>query len=447
MTYIVLSFDVEDYVNPHAADGILRCAELLRRHGVRGAFNVVGYLATALEAWGRQDVIDALRYHEIETHSLAHSMHPTINEYTDLEDFDEALSEFLRRETEARDILYRVFGVRHLPAGCPPGNSVSYVAHYGYAEMGIPFYAGDALVDPVRGRPLFYCNMLTEDYHTYMERFLFQWSHEEILAHLDRIAETNEVYVIAHHPQLGYIAEFCDERNFKGENTPPEQYRLSPLRPAEEIEHFYQQMEFLVTALLNDPRFRIVTYEELNDIYDLPRAPICRETVAAVAPQLRQHLFPVTLPDSYCLCDLALGCRDLLLGQKEHICGKVFGFLDTPYSISEAVTLTREEVRLGADEFRDGDFLPLRVRCGEKVIGPADWLRAALSVLEGADEVTLQPGDWQIDMDQFSDIKNMSLKNTWVHSSEFEDRFISHRLRLQSWTIRLPKGGPRLILE
>ena len=34
MTYLVFSFDVEDYVNPNAADGILWSAELLRRAGV-----------------------------------------------------------------------------------------------------------------------------------------------------------------------------------------------------------------------------------------------------------------------------------------------------------------------------------------------------------------------------------------------------------------------------
>ena len=60
MTYIVFSFDTEDYVNPHAADGILRCAEILRSEGIRGCFNVVAKLAEALVKWGRQDVIDAL---------------------------------------------------------------------------------------------------------------------------------------------------------------------------------------------------------------------------------------------------------------------------------------------------------------------------------------------------------------------------------------------------
>ena len=86
MTYLVFSFDVEDYINPNAADGILWSAELLRKAGIRGCFNIVARLAEALVAWGREDVIEALKHHEIDLHSMAHSHHPTINEYTDLAD-------------------------------------------------------------------------------------------------------------------------------------------------------------------------------------------------------------------------------------------------------------------------------------------------------------------------------------------------------------------------
>ena len=58
MTDIIFSFDTEDYVNPHAAEGILNAARLLREEGVCGCFNVVGLLAEALVEWGRQDIID-----------------------------------------------------------------------------------------------------------------------------------------------------------------------------------------------------------------------------------------------------------------------------------------------------------------------------------------------------------------------------------------------------
>ena len=116
MTRLIFSFDTEDYVNPNAADGILYCAEILRKNGVVGCFNVVGRLAQALVKWNRPDVIEALKHHEIETHSLAHSYHPTINEYTDLEDFEEAKALFLKNETESLRILSEVFGIHFVTA-------------------------------------------------------------------------------------------------------------------------------------------------------------------------------------------------------------------------------------------------------------------------------------------------------------------------------------------
>ena len=100
MTNVIFSFDTEDYVNPHAADGILRVSRIVREAGFTPCHNLVARTAEALEKWGRQDVLDELKKCEIETHSLAHSHHPTINEYTDIADFDEAM----RRGT-----MYRQF--------------------------------------------------------------------------------------------------------------------------------------------------------------------------------------------------------------------------------------------------------------------------------------------------------------------------------------------------
>ena len=76
MTKVVISFDTEDYVNPLGADGILRTAQVLQSLGVRGCYNIVAWLAQALVKWERTDVLEALKYHETETHSLRHSTTP-----------------------------------------------------------------------------------------------------------------------------------------------------------------------------------------------------------------------------------------------------------------------------------------------------------------------------------------------------------------------------------
>ena len=450
MTYLTLSFDTEDYVNPAAADGILRCAEILRRNGVVGCFNVVARLAQALVKWSRQDVIDALKYHEIETHSLAHSFHPTIDEYTDLANFDEAKARLLKNETEALRILSEILGVKKVYAACPPGNSTSYVAHYAYAELGIPFYDGDNLYDAKRGRPVNFCNINSLQYSeglfetTTETDNLLSKDREEILHYLDRVAAEKDYIVLYHHPQKGIIPDFCDILNFNGFNRPENEWILSPLRPNEEIERFYQNFEWFVQTLKSDPRFQIITYRELGDIYPATERRILPEMLSILKAQLSEEWFPVTAPDSFSISDILFACRDFLLGKSEHYCGTVYGFLTTPYAISEPVTLTAQELKESATQITDG-FLPEFVWVGDKKLGLADWLRAALEILTGADSVTVAPGAWQIDLNEFPEARDLNYRNSWIHSPQLEDRFLSERLRLQSWTIRLPKGTARKI--
>ena len=99
MTDLIFSFDTEDYINYDVTDDIIKVAQLLRKNGIKGSYQMVGLMAEALKEWGRQDIIDEIsKYHEIGYHSHRHTMHPTIDEYTDLADYDTALELFLEDE-------------------------------------------------------------------------------------------------------------------------------------------------------------------------------------------------------------------------------------------------------------------------------------------------------------------------------------------------------------
>lgn len=445
MTYITFSFDTEDYVNAVGADDILRIAKLLKSHNITGCFNVVARLAEALKKWGRQDVIEALKNHEIETHSLAHSYHPTINEYTDLENYDEALRLFLEQETKALDILKDTFQIDKVYAACPPGNSTSYVAHYGYDALGIPCYDGDNLFDEKRHRPISFCNLLCLDYVITLVEKLEISSDDEILKMLDELAEA-EYIIICNHPQNFSLTQWWDGLNFKGKNTNEEDYIFSNKRTAEEREELYRKFEFLINAIKNDNRFKIVTYKDIAEIYNSDERVITKDTLKEIKSQMTEDFFPITSPDSYCISDILLACRDILQGADFHTCKKVYGFLNTPYAITDSVTLTEEEVRTASTQLGD-KFLPEKIIVGDKVIGPADWLRAALEVIDGAEVVMVNPGPWQIDLDQFPFYRDLFYAGEWkwVHSEDFKDNYLSERFRLQSWTIRLPKNTPRKI--
>lgn len=446
MTELLFSFDTEDYVNPEGADGILRCARILREAGIKGCYCVVTRLAEALVKWGRTDVLEELKHHEISLHSYAHSLHPTINEYTDIADYGEAMERFLSQEVPARETTGKIFGLSDFPAACPPGCSISYVAHYGYAKMGVPIYTADYLVDSVRGRPVVNCNIASLGYDNCLERYLLQNGREEIDRLLDEIAETRDVYIFYHHPQMALLSVFCDEINMKGENTPEDQWQPSPKRPAEDVERFYENFRYLVNKVKDDPRFHLTTYREFADKHCYDTRVLRPNQIPALKAQLQARMFPVTEPDSYCISDIFLACRDFLLGEKEHVCEEVYGFLETPYTMEAPCSVTAEALRASAKTIGDG-FLPQYILVGDRKLGPAEWLFAAMDVLSGAETVELQPCNWQIDMDQFPFTRDQNLAGTWVHSPAFRDHFLSHRYRLQSWTIRLPKHTQRFIFH
>jgi hypothetical protein len=90
--YIVLWFDTEDYILPASDDAALRIATLLSSEGIKATFKIVGEKARTLERRGRQDVITAIRRHEIGYHSNLHSQHPTPAERLSLRNGRKALN-------------------------------------------------------------------------------------------------------------------------------------------------------------------------------------------------------------------------------------------------------------------------------------------------------------------------------------------------------------------
>jgi len=104
-TRVQLWFDTEDYTNPSAWDAMREVAKIMSEEGVRGQFNVVGYLGKVLVDHRRFDVIDAMKKHVIGTQTLYHSWHPNITEKTDLADYDAAYQLALKDEAEGYGML------------------------------------------------------------------------------------------------------------------------------------------------------------------------------------------------------------------------------------------------------------------------------------------------------------------------------------------------------
>ena len=166
---------------------------------------------------------------------------------------------------------------------------------------------------------------------------------------------------------------------------------------------------------------------------------ITEADIPEIARKLNCSFENIRTPVSYSIADIMLGCRDLLLGKKEHICADVYGFGDTPYGIEKEITLSKKDIVSGAEQIKDGCFLPTEIVVGDTRIGPADWLFGAMEALMGADTVTLKPRPQLPSLDIIPETRDAYFKGTWRHSDSFEDKYLSHRLRMQAWTLRFPK--------
>ena len=442
MTDIIFSFDTEDFTSSRAADGILYEANLFREEGVTGCFCVVGLLAKHLKEWGRTDVIEALSHHEIGTHTYGHTLHPMINEYTDIEDFEEAQTELIRQETLGIEYIKNTLGVDRVWAACPPGNQKSYVAMYGYHKMGIPIYA-DTFCDTEKGTGAYYCNIFHAYYAFGIEWFLRDATEEQIKEKLNELAQ-RERAVIYTHPNMIIKEDFWDALNYHKENLVPfGQWIEAKDLPQEITDTVLKNMRLLIRLIKNDPRFRIITYSQLaNELKNDGERIVTKEQVKEIYTHLQKGLFPMQKPYSLSLADMTLACRDLLQGKKEHLCGDVYGFLSKPYEITGEFTLSKDDIISACEQIKDGELLPEKIKVGNEYIGPADWLYGALEVLLGAKSVTVKPKPQLPSLDCMPEVRDSAFKGTWQHSDSFEDKYLSDRLRYQSWTMRFRTTSP-----
>ena len=439
MTEIIFSFDTEDFTSNTAADAILTEAEILRKHNVKGCFCLVGLLAKQLKAWGRTDVLEALKYHEINSHTYGHTLHPMIDEYTDIKDFYAARDEVIRQETEAVRLIKEATGAEEIYAAVPPGNQKCYAAMYAYADMGIPIYA-DTFCDPEDGSGSYYCNIFHIEYAHCLESENFTCGENELRARLDILAKRKRA-VIYTHPNASLFDEWWDIVNYDKENLCEfGKWKECRRRPQEMSDRFYKNLDLLLTLIENDERFKIVTYGEIaKKLKNEKQRVITKADLPEIRRQLKEKLYPVTQPGCFSLSDIFCACVDLLKGKDEHVCGKVYGFLSQPFAAETETKFTAEEIAKSAKAISTNGFLPEKITVGGREIGPADWMLAALDVLCGEAEATVLPKPQMPSLDALPQVRDCSFRGTWRHSDSFEDKYLSDRLRLQAWTMRFPE--------
>lgn len=93
----LLTFDVEDFINPNAISALHEILEILEEYKLRAIFFITGLMAEKISNYPK--IIEQLKNHKIGYHSSSHSVRPIIPEYTDVKSYKEAYEISIQRET------------------------------------------------------------------------------------------------------------------------------------------------------------------------------------------------------------------------------------------------------------------------------------------------------------------------------------------------------------
>jgi hypothetical protein len=272
--YVLLWFDTEDYLLPASDDAALHLADFLRGEDVRATFKVVGEKARTLLRRKRDDVIAALKKHEIGFHSNFHSTQPSPAMYLSQLGWDEGVREFDRREGPGRDDVERIFGQAPTCYG-QPGSSWGPQSYGAMNQWGMKVYLDGGSHVNLNDRPCYYCGILN----------LYKLAHtlradinkpmdlpraEEQFAQARKalLAEGGGVVSIYYHPCEFVHKQFWDAVNFaRGQNPPREKWKEPPAKTAEETRSSYRVFEEYVRFIKRFPEVRFITASEAVKLY------------------------------------------------------------------------------------------------------------------------------------------------------------------------------------
>ena len=453
-TKILFTFDTEDYTCDRSNDAIRDIANLLKSEGVRGNFNIVGFLATRLLELKRTDVIDALKYHVIGSQTLYHTRHPDIAELGDDPCYERAYRRTMADEAKAVGMLDAAFGENRCVFWCPPGNCVSMVAMDVYSDLGVPFSGGCGMTNDkgsgyadqlVRSGTevggLWYFNQYHVPYSLdfHLERMIPKPNESEpdYQAALDTLAKY-DVLCLYMHPHMAVKMRHWDGMNYgKANKVKWREWKVAPDRDPAATAVFYERFKHFIQLMKADGRFEISDFEALKASLK-PRRTMTAADLPAIREALTKDFGPIAAPASWSVADAFQLVVRLLRGEKDYKPGKVYGFLQRPEGVRAEVEVSAADLHAAAKGLNLETFLPSAIKVGDQLIGPADFLFAALEVLTtGADRVKIAPREQLGSFKMCPGLEKMKLSGKWAHTPEFKDEYLSERLRLQLWTMRI----------
>ena len=289
-TFLVVTFDTEDYVTPESEgiDDIPRwLAETMTEEGVTGTFFVIGEKARSLERRGRRDVIAAMAGHDIGSHTNFGSIHPTVTEELETAGWDDGVRLMIEQESAGLDELARIFGI---PVTTLARHGGSYgpqlVAALGRLGAG---YQGSPASLPGRD-VVWFCNALnfSAQYAGFDDAYyrddLFEPVFDKLKAELPGAIKRSQVLALfAGHPTKIRAEEFWDLNFYGGKNTQPEEWRIPRLRPQASMATAQKNFRRMMRWLGDRDDIEITTYRALMNVYGGQKETVTRAELRRIA--------------------------------------------------------------------------------------------------------------------------------------------------------------------
>jgi len=284
MQQIIFSFDTEDFVTPESDDALKAIARILRRRGIRASFALVGDKARALWTRHRKDVIDEVRWHDIQYHANTHMMWPVTTLELSRMKWDEGVDFVMQTERHGIEDVAEVFDQRPRAYIRCGGNwdprelygmhllgIEAHVPSRATLPAGIPDAVGAGLSCVL---PAWYVNVLNYGYNFPIERY---FRPEFPLARLRadftalRQALTGKPIpiVVYAHPCTFVTSKFYDLHNQRRRGVFPtkEKWRPAPLLPPYEARRRLAVLDELARWVTSQRDLKIITHSEFIDAH------------------------------------------------------------------------------------------------------------------------------------------------------------------------------------
>lgn len=461
--YVVLWFDTEDYILPESDDAALKLADLLTRMNIRATFKVVGEKARMLERRHRQDVIDALKKHEIGYHSNWHSVEPTPALYLSNLGWDEGVREFDRREGPGRQDVERIFGTAPTCYG-QPGSSWGPQSYGALRKWNMPIYLDAGKHVNLDSKPCYFGGVFTLYRLEHQIRAdlkdprALEPAQERFLnARKKLLAEGGGVVSIVYHPCEFVHRQFWDGANFlKGANPPREKWRLPEKKTPEESQQAWQIFESYIRFIQRFAEVEFITASQAAKLYadraterTYDRALLRSISMAVTADVSFQRHGDITLAASevFALLNALVASHPSLTNKEFQLPfpGTPFGPTGTIPQMQEPIQTDWSQLKRTSEDvlesIRVQGRIPSAVWLGSQGVPPEAYLntlaRVALVLLDGGElpeKIEVRPA--RLEAARYVSADDPQLWNWVIYPQGFRAPAMMELARAQAWTIK-----------